>query len=457
MAFAAGNGDIDSLYHFAGCFHEIMPYNSCVFEFLKKAADQGHLEAMDKYAKLLLENNENNIFTDMEAAKYFQMSANRGSAVAMCCYGSLLDLGIGVEKDQRKALEYFKLSTELGCTEGIYQYAFHIENGLGCQIDYEKASKYYEIASFYGDFKSMICLGKMLNNGKLPFNIDQSIKYLREASKYEDAKGMFEYGKALMIQVINKKDDINLPIKCYLKSIEKNNSDACFSYGNLILLNALFRFLENTNSIEDSIYYFQLALAFSEIEEIPKSFLVFLINLILYMKNVETLIVEYGMLILRNTLENHDLIIDCLLYFMIVKYFKQQYLETLKKTIEKEFPNKSNYLKYIIECIDSYSYFPYSNKRIEDNNNDNNNDNDDDNDDEINELKAFTRLQVKNKDIKDVKVNIIGNIMKDTRGLMLHMIQMKIGKWIKKIIIYIDYNLYINKTYPCKYIKRKNR
>ena len=80
------------------------------------AADNGNVEAMNKYAALMKIK-----FNYEEAALYYKMAADKGNVEAMVYYARMAENGIGVEADNNIAAQYYKMAIENGfdCTDDL--------------------------------------------------------------------------------------------------------------------------------------------------------------------------------------------------------------------------------------------------------------------------------------------------------------------------------------------------
>ena len=75
-------------------------------QYLKMAADQGHMMAQYKYAKLLLSRGAG-ACDECEVSHYLKLSAEQGFAPAMYLHALRLKLGMGLERNIREAARYY--------------------------------------------------------------------------------------------------------------------------------------------------------------------------------------------------------------------------------------------------------------------------------------------------------------------------------------------------------------
>lgn len=85
------------------------------------------------------------------AAKIYEMLANREYATAQYDYGRCLEKGIGVDyKDLTKAAKLYKAAAEKGIVEAQFAYGSCLENGKGVKRDLKGAAEFYKLAKNNG-------------------------------------------------------------------------------------------------------------------------------------------------------------------------------------------------------------------------------------------------------------------------------------------------------------------
>lgn len=180
--------------------------------YLKIAADQGHLRAIQKLCTLFYDgykvdqpiyeiknsNNNNNNNQNQskyygiqkdhyEAAKYMKMATDLGDLNSMRIYRMMLYDGDGVKKNRKAAAGYFKIDADRGDISSITKYATMLYMGDGVDQDFEEAARYFNLAVKKKNTYAMRMLGLMYKTGSgVDYNLQESIKYYRMAADLGD-------------------------------------------------------------------------------------------------------------------------------------------------------------------------------------------------------------------------------------------------------------------------------
>ena len=116
-------------------------------KYLKMAADNGSIIALDIYATYLLDNESKN----EEAAKYLRKAIKFGSVHAMLNYGKMLFNGDGIEMDKRKGIEYIKKAADLGSVSAMESYvscfAHHVSENKNSDENLFNVIRYQEMTT----------------------------------------------------------------------------------------------------------------------------------------------------------------------------------------------------------------------------------------------------------------------------------------------------------------------
>ena len=147
------------------------------WEFYRSAAEQGHVEAMCKYAKHQLD--ETNL---EEAAAMYKRAAKRHAPEAVLQYGKLLSDGYGVMYNAKKACVYFKRAACMGLPDAMVEYGRCLRDGKGCKKDLQNALSYFEQAVKKGSPDGMFELGICCRDGIGCVQDIEEAKRLFEAS-----------------------------------------------------------------------------------------------------------------------------------------------------------------------------------------------------------------------------------------------------------------------------------
>ncbi|RIB00316.1 hypothetical protein C2G38_2234770, partial [Gigaspora rosea] len=91
---------------------------------------------------------------EKKAFEYYMKAAELGNPTAMQDVSLCYYYGIGVEINYQKSFEYCKKSADLGNAMGMSNVGDHYQHGQGVDQDYNKAFKYFEKAANIGSSKS---------------------------------------------------------------------------------------------------------------------------------------------------------------------------------------------------------------------------------------------------------------------------------------------------------------
>ena len=87
---------------------------------------------------------------DMEAFKWFTLSANQGNIVAIRCLGVCYSKGDGVNQNYSEAFKWFLKAAEQGNIDAMYNLGFYYSKGKGVNQNYSEAFKWYLKAAKQG-------------------------------------------------------------------------------------------------------------------------------------------------------------------------------------------------------------------------------------------------------------------------------------------------------------------
>lgn len=99
------------------------------------------------------------------AYKEFRASADEGHVDSQFNVALMFENGIGVEKDEKKALTWYEKSAQQGNAAAQYNLGVLYENGRGTNVDFSKANKWYRKASVQGDAFAIGNLGMLYIRG----------------------------------------------------------------------------------------------------------------------------------------------------------------------------------------------------------------------------------------------------------------------------------------------------
>lgn len=160
------------------------------FEWLKKAADQGHMLAQFTIGGMYLSGN-GVTSSDQEAFVWFEKAADQGHTSSQYNLGCMYDQGIGISLSKEKALNWFKKAAKQGdissqCAVGnMYLFGEETEESSS------KAFKWIKKAADQNDPTALYLLSFMHYEGKgVPKSKELGLEYLHKAAEHgsEEAK-----------------------------------------------------------------------------------------------------------------------------------------------------------------------------------------------------------------------------------------------------------------------------
>lgn len=143
------------------------------FHWFKKAADQGHLAAINSVGLMYLRGHS--VQRDYrKAASWFEKAAAYGQSAALYNLGSLYERGWGVSRDLIRALEFYELAAAQKYPRAV-QAAFRLRSSKELkakeqELDGRTAAdtkETLERAARNGDDSAFVQLGKLYENGAL--------------------------------------------------------------------------------------------------------------------------------------------------------------------------------------------------------------------------------------------------------------------------------------------------
>jgi len=99
------------------------------------------------------------------AYKEFRESADKGHADSQFNVALMFEKGIGVKKDEKKAVSWYEKSAQQGNSAAQFNLGVLYENGRGTKVDFAKANKWYRKATVMGDPLAVGNLGMLYVRG----------------------------------------------------------------------------------------------------------------------------------------------------------------------------------------------------------------------------------------------------------------------------------------------------
>ena len=236
MAALKGNVDAISKYAILLLDGIGVPANKekAIFYF-KHGVTKGSKEIMHLYGKLLIDGTKVPMNKE-EGVRLIKMAADKGNYQAMNDYAMMLSSGQYVPMNKEEGARYMKMAADHNYLPSISNYVYMLANGIGIPANKELALRYVKIAINKGSASAMQIYGTMLDDGVgVPVNKKEAAKYYKMAYEKGDEGGMFSYAKLLYKGEgvpANKEE----AIKLFKIAIEKHNSvNAMLIYGCLLV------------------------------------------------------------------------------------------------------------------------------------------------------------------------------------------------------------------------------
>jgi ABC-2 type transport system ATP-binding protein len=216
-------GVVDAQYRLARMYKEGIkvgadPATAC--EWMKKAADNRHIQAQVEYADMLFdgEGTEQDIVT---ATWYYQTAADKGNNDARMKVSALM----GNEKDDDRVeiLKLFKELAERGNPLSEHRYADLLFKTAWNNEDRKEALKWFLISADKGNINSKSQVAVMYRDGVgVPTDMKSSIRMFREAAASGHYWAQVSLAEMLLSGVKVDKDESEA-FKWFLRSAESGN------------------------------------------------------------------------------------------------------------------------------------------------------------------------------------------------------------------------------------------
>lgn len=154
-----------------------------VLEDYRRKAGTGDIEKQVSLGVWLYHGLNNVPANEREAAKWFQMAADRGNAEAQSYLGKMYAEGRGVPKNYRLAAKWSKLAALQGSRHGQYELAVLYNNGWGVTEDHAEAAKWFHRAGWQQHKDAQYFLGAYYLIGKgVPQDFIKAYAWLGQAA-----------------------------------------------------------------------------------------------------------------------------------------------------------------------------------------------------------------------------------------------------------------------------------
>jgi len=114
----------------------------------------------------------------------YKFRSQQGNLEAINNLGAMYLKGLGVSRDETKALEYFLMASKSKFPPAMYHLGLIYYKGLGVDKNLKKAQHWFERAAITGDREAQFFLGLIFATEKdHPKNISESLKWFEAAAK----------------------------------------------------------------------------------------------------------------------------------------------------------------------------------------------------------------------------------------------------------------------------------
>lgn len=232
---AAAQGNAEAQFRLAGMYFngEGVPKDDAkAFEWVQKAATQGHAErfvANKRRASALCRGKQRiigrpGVFFDVDVC-----------AEAQFALGMMYFKGVGVPKDDAKAVEWLQKAAALGNVDAQKKLGMMYVIGFGVPKDAAKAFEWYQKAAAQGDAEAQVRLGGMYDNGEgVPEDEAKTFEWYQKAAAQNYANAQFNLGLMYLEGKSISKDDAKA-IEWFQKAAAQGDGGAQFRLGVMYL------------------------------------------------------------------------------------------------------------------------------------------------------------------------------------------------------------------------------
>lgn len=168
--------------------------------YLRQAAERGHAGAQEKIGQYHLSHANN----PSEAARWFQAAANQGLPSAENNLGLLYAEGKGVSKDPARAFELINRAASKGLPGAKHNLGLLYKSGNGVATDPARAKQLFEEAAQLGYQRSQYVLAQMHMKGEgIPQNPVETLKWLMLSSSGKDRE-ILEVSRRTLVALVQR-------------------------------------------------------------------------------------------------------------------------------------------------------------------------------------------------------------------------------------------------------------
>tara|TARA_A100001015_G_scaffold150495_1_gene166890 strand:+ start:1520 stop:2485 length:966 start_codon:yes stop_codon:yes gene_type:complete len=162
-----------------------------------------------------------------KSRKNLERLAEKGNSNAQNTLGRMYENGFGVDQDDGIAMHWFEKAAEQGSTISQFNLALNIYKSKSCKPDFKKAYHWYQKAADQGDPDAQNNLGRMIEQGLGGVKKDnkKAFQLYKKAAETGDSIAQFNTGLSLECGR-GVKVDLKHACYWYKKSAEQGDLDA---------------------------------------------------------------------------------------------------------------------------------------------------------------------------------------------------------------------------------------
>ncbi len=219
---AIERGSVKALWNLASFYQEETQDAEKAFEWFKKGAEQGNVDAQLKVAKCYRDGLLKVTPNPAEAFVWFEKAARQGSAEAQNILGTAYLDGNGRPKDVKKAVYWHQKAADQGHAWSQNSLGDCYYNGTGVNKDLYTAIMYYQKAAKQGDVHAQTNLAYCFE--KFRRNADAKA-WFEKAAEQGHAEAQFQLGLYYYHGLACDKNPTEA-VKWFRKAAEQGNTDA---------------------------------------------------------------------------------------------------------------------------------------------------------------------------------------------------------------------------------------
>lgn len=132
---------------------------------------------------------------ESKAVECYMKAADHGHRKAMYKLGLMYEDGIGIEKNESKAVEWYMKAADRGNSTSMFKLGWMNENGIGTEKNELKAVEWYMKAADHGHSRAMCTLGLMYANGiVIEKNESKAVELYLNAAIHGHVTSMYNLG-----------------------------------------------------------------------------------------------------------------------------------------------------------------------------------------------------------------------------------------------------------------------